>query len=368
MRKTVAVIFGGKSSEHSISCISAAGVLGAIDRSKYDVIAIGITKLGQWHLVSDDPSAWAMQNQTLPEVTPDKSLGRVSVDLSVQPATLSSSTAKVSASLEGIATIFPVLHGEYSEDGKIQGMLEMLGIPYVGCNVLASAIAMDKHIFKVLISNYSIPNSPYALITKHDSLDESALAQKTKHLKYPLFVKPANAGSSIGVSKVSKPKKLKEAIKKALRIDNKVLLEQGIVGREIECGILERITEEGTEYIASLAGEIVPRDKNSFYDFETKYTSTSKAELKAPTKLTKEELALVQETSIKVFKIIGGSGLSRIDFFLTDDKNAINGNRLIVNEANTIPGFTPISMYPSLFEASGIGYTELITSLIESAR
>jgi D-alanine-D-alanine ligase len=353
----VLLLFGGRSSEHSISCATAAGVMGAIDRNRFDLVPVGVTKAGQMVPVADEPSRWALTSGELPVVEfegrkviwpdlGDRELRFIEEDGSIE-------------SLGEIDVVFPVLHGPYGEDGTIQGFLELLDIPYVGNGVFASAAGMDKEFTKALFEAADIPVTPHVVIRERQWLDdpESTLAKVSKLGGTPLFVKPARAGSSVGVSKVTDMDAFADAVALALENDNKVVVEHGLVGREVECAVLGG--RHGARPRVSVAGEIVVKGRE-FYDFEAKYRDEASVDLIVPAQLSADELSQMQAIARRAFEAIGGSGLARVDFFLTADG-------FFVNEINTMPGFTPLSMFPSLWQASGIAYADLISELIDLA-
>ncbi len=347
------LLFGGRSSEHSISCATAAGVLGAIDRDRYNVIAVGITQTGVFVPAVDDPNRWALTSGPLPVVEFE---GKTVIwpfdggrELMVQDELGNRE------SLGSMDVVFPVLHGPYGEDGTMQGFLELVGVPYVGNGVFASAAGMDKEFTKALMLQAGVPATPHVVITSAKWLNdpEIAMAQSRQLGGLPLFVKPARAGSSVGVSKVKDWADFPQAVATALEHDSKVVVEHGLVGRELECAVLSGANDSPTR--VSVAGEIIMRGRE-FYDFEAKYRDDS-AELVIPAKLSPDLLAQMQHLAARAFASIGGRGLARVDFFLTADG-------FFVNEINTMPGFTPVSMYPKLWQASGLGYADLIDELI----
>ena len=344
-RKTrVALLFGGRSGEHSISAATAAGVLKAIDRSKYDVVPIGITRGGQWVLTSADAAQFELDGGHLPEVTDD-----------------SGTALDTLADAGPVDVVFPVLHGPFGEDGTIQGLLEMAGVRYVGCGVLASAVGMDKHYMKIAFAAAGLPIGPYVVIQPRDwELRQSEMIAEISEMKFPVFVKPSRAGSSLGVTRVDDISTLAGAVDLARFHDPKVIVEQGIEGREIECAVLGG--RGGDPARASVPGEIVvDHEEADFYDFEAKYLSASQARTDAPADLPDHIAATIQEYAVRAFDAIGGEGLSRVDSFVTPD------GEVILNEINTLPGFTPISMYPKMWEASGLAYADLIDELIQLA-
>ncbi len=349
----VALLFGGRSSEHSVSCATAGGVLSAIDRTKYEVIPVGVTREGAFVLESDDPARLEMSGG-LPSVNDNGT--RVLWPDSAASRELRVSDSGGVRSLGEIDVVFPILHGRFGEDGTVQGMLELLGLPYVGAGVLASAVAMDKHYTKTVLQHAGIAVAPWHTVTPRQWADaRGEVIERASGLGWPLFVKPARAGSSVGVSRADGPAELGEAIDKAFAEDSKVLIETTIVGREVECAVLAG--RSGGAPRVSLAGEIVTAD-DEFYDFDAKYLDSGAAELVCPAELQPGQLAEMQQIAATAFTAIDGSGLARVDFFLTDEG-------FVVNEVNTMPGFTPISMFPKCWIASGVSYPDLIDELIE---
>ncbi|GAA2244411.1 D-alanine--D-alanine ligase [Herbiconiux moechotypicola] len=356
-KTTVAVLFGGRSSEHSISCATAGGVLEAIDRSRFDVVPVGITREGAFVLEADDPARFRLDPGALPEVTdngtrvlwPESTASR---ELSVREA---DGTVR---SLGEVDVVFPILHGPFGEDGTVQGLFELLGLPYVGSGVLASALGMDKHFTKTVLEGAGIAVAPWRTVSARQwASAPDAVAAAAESLGFPLFVKPARAGSSVGVSKVTSAEGLAAAVELALREDSRVLLEQAIVGREVECAVLGG--RDGGAPRVSVAGEIVMTTRE-FYDFEAKYLDAPGVDLVCPAVLDDAELAEMQELAARAFTAIDGAGLARVDFFLTP-------SGFVINEINTMPGFTPISMFPKCWIASGLSYPELISELIDLA-
>jgi D-alanine-D-alanine ligase len=349
----VALLFGGRSSEHAISCATAGGVLAAIDRSKYEVVPVGITADGAFVLEDDDPQKFTLGRE-LPSVADNGS--RVNWPQSVSSRELTVTDASGTRSLGQIDVVFPILHGRFGEDGTLQGMLELLGLPYVGAGVLASAVGMDKHFTKTVLESAGIPVAPWRTVTAAEwAATPERVVAEVEDLGWPLFVKPARAGSSVGVSKATDPDSLADAIRVGLAEDTKVLIETTIVGREVECAVLAGRNGSGPR--VSVAGEIVTQEGH-FYDFEAKYLDAEAAALVCPAELSAEQLAEMQELAARAFQAIDGTGLARVDFFLTD-------SGFVVNELNTMPGFTPISMFPKCWIASGMTYPELIDELIE---
>jgi D-alanine-D-alanine ligase len=351
---TVAILFGGRSSEHTISCATAGGVLEAIDRSRYDVIPIGITHEGAFTLENDDAAKFAMDPENMPEVRDNGT--RILWPQSTTTRELRYlDTAGAVHSLGNVDVVFPILHGRWGEDGTLQGMLELAGIPYVGDGVLASALGMDKHFAKIVFAAAGIPVARGITVTTTEwAADPGRIATLVEPLGLPVFVKPARAGSSVGVTKVHDASELEEALAVGFEEDDKVLVEAALIGREIECGVLGG--RGGGPTRVSVAGEIVPTGRE-FYDFSAKYLDESGADVVCPTDLTEAEAASIRELAARAFDAIGGSGLARADFFLTE-------SGFVINELNTMPGFTPISMFPKCWLASGMSYPELIDELI----
>ncbi|GAA1898262.1 D-alanine--D-alanine ligase family protein [Streptomyces sodiiphilus] len=359
----VAVVFGGRSSEHAISVLTAGAVLRAIDRTRYDVLPIGITTDGRWALTADDPERMAIRDRELPDVERLTEPGTGGVLLPVDPAcreVVHCEPGSVPTVLGEVDVVFPVLHGPYGEDGTLQGLLELSGVPYVGAGVLSSAVGMDKEYMKRVFGSFGLPVGPYEVIRPREWETSAAAARKrvvdfaAEH-GWPVFVKPARAGSSMGISKVDDLTGLDEAIEEARRYDPKVVVEALLRGREIECGVLE--FEEGPR--ASVPAEIPPVSSHAFYDFEAKYIDSAQGIVPAP--LTPSETLRVQELAVRAFEAASCEGLVRADFFLTDD------GEFVINEINTMPGFTPISMYPRMWQESGVSYPELVDRLLQAA-
>ncbi|MFT4229379.1 MAG: D-alanine--D-alanine ligase family protein [Microbacterium sp.] len=354
-RTAVAVLFGGRSSEHSISSATAGGVLRTISRDRYRVIPIGITRDGAFVLEDDDPDKFALDPARLPEVHDNGT--RIVWPESARSRELRVRDADGERSLGNVDVVFPILHGRFGEDGTIQGMLELLGLPYVGAGVLMSAIGMDKHTTKSVLRSAGVPVVPGITVRQADwRRDRRVWEQRIRALEWPVFVKPARSGSSVGVSKVSAWEGLDEALDVAFAEDATVLVEQAVSGRELECGVLEG--RAGGPPRVSVAGEIVITGRD-FYDFEAKYLGAPGIDLECPASLRDGELAEMQRIAARAFEAVGGEGLARVDFFFT-------GTELFVNELNTMPGFTPISMFPKCWIASGMTYPQLVEELIES--
>lgn len=337
-------MFGGRSNEHAISCVSAGSILRNLDSRRFDVIAVGITPAGSWVLTDANPDALTITNRELPQV---KSGSGTELALPADPrrgGQLVSLPPGAGEVLESVDVVFPVLHGPYGEDGTIQGLLELAGVPYVGAGVLASAVGMDKEFTKKLLAADGLPVGAYAVLRPPRS---TLHRQECERLGLPVFVKPARGGSSIGVSRVSSWDQLPAAVARARRHDPKVIVEAAISGRELECGVLEM--PDGT-LEASTLGEIrvagVRGREDSFYDFATKYLDDA-AELDVPAKVDDQVAEAIRQLAIRAFAAIDCRGLARVDFFLTDDGP-------VINEINTMPGFTTISMYPRMWAASGV--------------
>ena len=372
-KKRIVVMYGGKADEHSISCISAASALRALDTDKFEAIPVGITKDGKWIVNGENPLGWSL-DEGLPTVenTPGAKVVVLVVALG-QDGFFAREDDGTLTPFGHVDAVFPVLHGPYGEDGTIQGLFEMMGVPYVGCGVLASAACMDKHYTKVLLAAAGIPVAPGITLDAR-SFDKASefktdadaiMAQVSEAgLQYPLFVKPSRAGSSFGVTKVEHEgdaAELAAAVYEASRHDWRILVEQGIDAREIECAVL--CPKAGEAPQASWPGEIVldkrAEGDDQFYDFDSKYMDAAASHVEVPANLPEETLNLVRETAKKAFVAVDGAGLSRVDTFVTKD------GKVMVNEINTMPGFTSISMYPKAWEATGVRYTDLITMLIE---
>ncbi|MFD3554040.1 D-alanine--D-alanine ligase family protein [Streptomyces goshikiensis] len=359
----VAVVFGGRSSEHAISVVTAGAVLRSIDRSKYEVLPIGITTDGRWALTADEPSRMAIADRKLPNVDDLADSEDGAVVLSVDPANrevVYTEPGAVPKALGEVDVVFPMLHGPYGEDGTLQGLLELAGIPYVGSGVLASAVGQDKDYMKRVFTSFGLNVGPYLTVRPREwTLDADAARGRILDFAaehgWPLFIKPARAGSSIGITKVDDASGLDEAVREAQRHDPKIIVEALLRGREIECGVLE--FEDGPR--ASAPAEIPPVSSHDFYDFEAKYIDSASGIVPAP--LTPEQTAEVQRLAVEAFEAASCEGLVRADFFLTED------GTFVINEINTMPGFTPISMYPRMWQESGVEYQELVDRLIQAA-
>jgi D-alanine-D-alanine ligase len=348
-RPRVGVIFGGRSGEHPISIRSSRYVVDSLDRDRFDLLLVGIDRSGGWHLCSEAHYRTIDQEvrgaDTTP-VVPVPRQGRCGLLDPRDPA----------CALPEIDVVFPVLHGPYGEDGTIQGLLEMLGVPYVGVGVLGAAVCMDKDVCKRLLRDAGVPVVPFAVVTAARwAREPAAVHAAAERLGTPLFVKPANLGSSLGVGRVATQVELDGAVDRALALDTKILIERAIAGREIECAVLGN-----DKPLASLPGEIVPGE--AFYSFDDKYAADSRAHLLIPAPLAAGLRETVRELAVRAFLVLECAGMARVDFFLEQGTD-----RLYVNELNTIPGFTSISMYPKLWEASGMSARALVTRLIELA-
>jgi D-alanine-D-alanine ligase len=350
----VAVVFGGRSTEHAISCVSAGSVLGALDPDEFEVVPVGITRAGRWVLTSGDHRQLAIRGGRLPEVT------AASGSAVVLPADPTGRGLRLLDPADGVAAlrdvdvVFPVLHGAYGEDGTIQGLLEMAGIPYVGAGVFASAAAMDKEFTKKLAAAAGIPTGPYAVLRAGATLEPA----EQRRLGLPVFVKPARAGSSYGITKVTDWADLDPAVAAARQVDPKVLVEAAVVGREIECGVLEG--EHGGPPEASRLAEVRVGVGHEFYDFEAKYLDDS-CEFDIPADLPERVTARVQEYARATFTALDCAGLARVDFFVTPELD------VYLNEINTMPGFTPTSMFPRMWAETGLPYPKLVARLIRTA-
>ena len=360
----VAVVFGGRSAEHAISCVSAGSVIAALDPDRYEVVPVGITPDGGW-VLADPAQRLAITDGELPEVS-----GGTAVSLVGDPAgrglAVLEPAAAIGPALTEVDVVFPVLHGAYGEDGTIQGLLEMAGLPYVGSGVFASAASMDKEFTKKLLAAAGLPQGDHVVLRDPTGavcpdpavLDEAA----RERLGLPVFVKPSRAGSSIGITKVTDWAQFPHAVATAAAVDPKVIVEASVSGREIECGVLA-VPGTGLPE-ASLPAEIRLRPGVDWYDFSAKYLDDS-VDLDVPADLTPEQTAAVQEASRRAYLAMDCRGLARVDFFLTTAPDG--SDSLVINEVNTMPGFTPISMFPRMWAASGVTYPELVDRLIASA-
>src|SRR6478736_3979263 len=356
----VAVVFGGKSSEHAISCVTAGSVLAAIDRDAYDVVPIGIATDGRWVLESGDPDRLRIE---APDRLPEVDGSRATVALAPEAASTGLVVTEPSQPPQAfgeVDVVFPVLHGPWGEDGTIQGMLEMAGVRYVGAGVLASAVSMDKAYMKVVLAAAGLPVLPSVTVTGRQwEHDQVGARERAASLGYPLFAKPARGGSSIGISKVHDESELAAAMEEALRYDPKVLLEAYAGGaREVECGVLQAL--DGTPE-TSVPAEIRISGEHEFYDFAAKYLPEEHTELDVPADLPDDVASELREMAARAFEAIGCEGLARVDFFVMPD------GALVINEINTMPGFTPTSMFPRMWAATGLDYPALVDRLIKLA-
>ncbi len=358
-KKRVLVLFGGKSGEHEVSIVSAKSVSKALDRSKYDVILVGIDKQGRWLLPDESRLLAQGSNPRLVGLhSTSEAVGMLPYDTDGQLLSLSPLTASQGKQGFQFDVVLPILHGPNGEDGTIQGLLELASVPYVGSGVLGSALCMDKDATKRILRDAGIPIVPFLAVKRsHFERNEAeVVGAAAKEFGYPYFVKPANMGSSVGVGKIKNEGEAIAKIKAAFAFDTKILIEKAIDARELECAVLGN-----DEPLASVIGEIIPNDE--FYSYESKYVDENGAKLLIPApELTPSQSALIQRLSIEAFKALECSGMARVDFF--QDKKS---GEIFLNELNTIPGFTPVSMYPKLWEASGLAYSNLIDRLIELA-
>lgn len=358
---SVALVFGGQSPEHGVSCLTAASVLKAIDTDAFDVVGIGITRTGRWTQVPlADIAAYQIVDGQVPEVAEPR--GDAVLMVGADGCEVATRDGERLVDIHGVDVAFALLHGPFGEDGTIQGMFEMMGIRYVGSGVAASAIGMDKHQMKVAFEAAGLPVWPYVAfdaITWRDDRDD--VLERIARLDYPLYVKPARGGSSLGIRRITSPDELADAIAFAQIFDPKVVVEQGFTGaREVEVAVLGAPTEPGG-CRTSVTGEIRVLNEDGFYDFEAKYIADDEAELDIPARIDPEIAERVQEVGRRAFRALGCEGLARADTFVTQS------GEVWINEINTMPGFTAISMYPALWQASGMTYPELVASLIRLA-
>jgi D-alanine-D-alanine ligase len=358
----VAVLFGGRSSEHAISCVTAGSVLAAIDRETYDVVPIGIAKDGRWVLESGDSGRLAIGGpDKLPEVDASLPVLSIAQDGGAGSMVVHEPGA-VPQALGHVDVVFPVLHGPFGEDGTIQGLFEIADVRYVGSGVLASSVGMDKHYMKVVFEAAGLPLLPYAVITdRRWRTDPEACRAEVDALGYPVFVKPCRGGSSIGISKVRSRHELDAAVEEARRWDPKVIVEAsaGDGAREIECGVLESLGDSAPE--TSVVAEITVEGDHDFYDFAAKYLPEEHTRLDVPADLDDAVADEVRRLSAAAFEALSCEGLGRVDFFLLAD------GRVVLNEINTMPGFTPTSMFPRMWAASGLPYPALVDRLLQLA-
>jgi len=352
-RVRVAVVFGGRSGEHAISCVSAGSVLANLDRERFDVVPVGITRDGAWVVGADDPRELAIDDRALPSVDGSRPALALPGD-PTRGGLLVLEPGRAGEVFAGVDVVFPVLHGPYGEDGTIQGLLELAGVPYVGAGVLASAAGMDKEFTKKLLAADGLPVGDHVVLRPGTATLTEA---ERERLGLPVFVKPARAGSSLGITRVTAWGDLDAAVATARQHDPKVLVEAAIVGREIECAVLER--PDGT-VVSSLPAEIRIVGEAAFYDFDAKYLDDV-CEFDVPAKLDDDVAAELRDMAVAAFRALDGQGLARVDFFVGPDA------AITVNEVNTMPGFTPISMYPRAWAVTGVDYPTLLTTLVETA-
>jgi len=357
-RPRVALVFGGRSSEHGVSCLTAGEVARVIDPVAYDVVPVGIAPDGRWVLESVDGERLALRGGRLPTVDGTGS----DVALAQDPTRrelVAGAAGEVPQVLGQVDVVFPLLHGPWGEDGTLQGLLEMAGVRYVGAGVLASALGMDKPVMKAVLRAAGLPVLPSVVLRPRE--DPAAVRGAVAALGYPVFVKPARAGSSMGISRVNGPEDLDAAVDAAREHDPKVLVEPGAIGaRELECGVLDRLDGDTPE--ASVVGEVRlhPDSGHTFYDFEAKYVDGT-AQIDVPADLDEDVAARVQQLAVQAFDVLGCEGLARVDFFLLADGS------VVLNEVNTMPGFTATSMFPLLWQASGVDYPGLVDRLLRLA-
>lgn len=351
MKLRVGIIFGGKSGEHEVSIQSARNIYEALDRSKYEVLLLGVDKQGRWHLGSD---ASFILNATNPKLIALNTRAPAVV-LVEEPGekALALKDTETGALRQKVDVFFPIMHGTYGEDGSLQGLLRLLNVPFVGASVLGSAVGMDKDVMKRLLKEAGLPVPRFRALRANE-LEAADFGEIVRDLGLPLFVKPANLGSSVGISKVKQAGDLRRALDEALAYDTKAVIEEAIAGREIECSVLGNDDPR-----ASVCGEIIPQ--HEFYSYEAKYIDENGALLKIPAELEPGVQSRIRELAVVAFKVLECSGMARVDFFLKPD------GTVLINEINSLPGFTRISMYPKLWEASGIPYPELLDRLISLA-
>lgn len=361
-RPRIAVVFGGSSDEHPVSCLTARSVVEAIDQERYDVVGVGITRTGRWVVVPPEQIAeLQVRGSTMPELTED------AADAMLLPGASGGELVRRSGTDGGLSAVGPVdvafslLHGPFGEDGTIQGLFEMMGTRYVGSGVLASAVGMDKHYMKIVFEAAGLPTGPYVVITPEQwQRDREQSLKRVSALRYPLYVKPTRNGSSIGITRIDDESELVGAIDYAHRYDPKVIIEEGFENaRELECGVLQSL--DGSPPAVSEVAEIRMHTTSGFYDFEAKYLPEEQVELDVPAVLDPTLAAEMRDLAAQAFEAISCEGLARADFFLTAD------NRLVLNEINTMPGFTATSMFPRVWAASGLAYPELVDRLLQLA-
>ncbi len=364
-RVRVALVFGGTSSEHGVSCLTAAGVRGALDPERYEVVGIGITRSGRWVLVDDDTlTGLAVADGRLPELSEqaaDAVLLREGTGTGLARREQAGPARAALAEMGRIDVAFALLHGPFGEDGTIQGMFEMMGIRYVGAGVLASAVGMDKQVMKLVLAASGLPVGPFvSLPPARWAADRAACLEAVAALGFPVFVKPARGGSSLGISRVDRREDLEAAVEEAQVFDPKVIVEEGFVGaRELECGVLADL--DGGPPTASPVAEIRVQSASGFYDFEAKYLPEEQVTLDVPAQISDELADRVRAVALATFEAIGSEGLARVDVFVTRE------GQVVVNEINTMPGFTPHSMFPRMWAAGGVAYPALVDRLVQLA-
>ncbi|WP_017624687.1 D-alanine--D-alanine ligase family protein [Nocardiopsis chromatogenes] len=360
-RVRVAVVFGGRSSEHEISCVTAGSVLSVIDTDRYEVVPVGITRSGEWVLASGNPDRLAIEGGRLPTVEGAGGGKALALPFDAGSGLAVLEPGAVPERLAEVDVVLPLLHGPYGEDGTIQGLFEMMGARYVGAGVFASAASMDKVFMKAMLTGHGIATGPYVPVTDREwRTERRRVLDDIAKLGEVLFVKPARAGSSVGITKVkdgSDSEAVVAAVEAAREHDPKVIVEAALSGREVECGVLEGV--DGAAPEASLPAEIHVADGFDFYDFEAKYLSSSS--LTIPADLPEEVIERIRALAVRTFEAMGCEGLARVDFFYGDD------GEVYVNELNTMPGFTPSSAFPQMWAATGVDYAQLVDRLITSA-
>ena len=369
----VAVVFGGRGPEHAVSCMGGGNMLAAIDREKYDVVPIGITRDGSWVHVADDPGRLVITDGELPSVESIAEPGAAVVPWASRGGAqvVASAPGQIPHVLGEVDVVLPVLHGPYGEDGTIQGLLEMAGVPYVGAGVLSSAVSMDKEYMKIIFTARGLPVGPYVVLRERDWPDDGQAGQAAAgperrrvldaiaELGWPLFVKPARGGSSIGTSKASDQAQLTEAIAIARQFDPKVLVEAAIEGREIEVSVLEG--RNGGRPDTSLPGQLRIDGGEEFYDFEAKYLDTDGTKMIIPAPIPRQDIEQIRRLAAAAFEAVSCAGLARVDFFYTP------AGQILVNEINTIPGLSPMSYFQKMWEATGLAFPDLIDRLLQTA-
>ena len=357
IRIKVMVLFGGMSGEHTISCATASSVTSNINTEKFDVIPVGITKHGKWVKINDDMTKFALSSNSKVEV-PDSDL---EVTITPTGRALVIDKDKIVEDLGKIDVVLPLLHGPFGEDGTLQGYLEMCNIKYVGCGVLSSAACMDKHYTKMVLAGVGLPIGPYTVIT--DLLwkkDPELAMDQVSSIGFPVFVKPARAGSSLGISRVEKKEDLKVAILTAREVDPKVIVEGLLTGREIESAVLQG--RDGLPRVAQVGELVMNLPENGFYDYENKYFDHDNVRIECPALVNVDVAERIKRYAGLAFEALGCEGIARVDFFYDS-----RGDKIVINEVNTMPGFTPYSMYPVMWQESGMSYADLIEELIELA-